>query len=182
MATHFMPGESYGQRSLVGCSPWGCRVGHNLATNTATTHSETQVSPRRWVFSICMNLHLGPPSPLLKLTIFMLLFIQRASHLSRLLHNTAGLLSFNSYDKMNWLVFVFGRIIQSPLIPSFFVSSSLFPELYTLQADSLLSGPPWKEALTKYQEHSTFPATLVTIFHWVFPNLGWGRLGTVRRR
>ena len=25
----FMPGESYGQRSLAGCSPWGRRVGHN---------------------------------------------------------------------------------------------------------------------------------------------------------
>ena len=31
MATHsvFLPGESYGQRSLVGCSPWCCRVGHD---------------------------------------------------------------------------------------------------------------------------------------------------------
>ena len=29
----FLPGESHGQRSLVGYSPWGCkRVGHNLAT------------------------------------------------------------------------------------------------------------------------------------------------------
>ena len=25
----FLPGESHGQRSLVGYSPWGCRVGHN---------------------------------------------------------------------------------------------------------------------------------------------------------
>ena len=27
MATHsvFLPGESYGQRSLVGYSPWGCK-------------------------------------------------------------------------------------------------------------------------------------------------------------
>ena len=24
----FLPGKSYGQRSLVGYSPWGCRVGH----------------------------------------------------------------------------------------------------------------------------------------------------------
>ena len=29
----FLPGESQGQRSLVGHSPWGCkRVGHNFAT------------------------------------------------------------------------------------------------------------------------------------------------------
>ena len=28
----FLPGKSYGQRSLVGYSPWGCkRVGHDLA-------------------------------------------------------------------------------------------------------------------------------------------------------
>ena len=27
MATHpvFLPGESHGQRSLAGCSPWGCK-------------------------------------------------------------------------------------------------------------------------------------------------------------
>jgi len=24
-----LPGESHGQRSLAGYSPWGCRVGHN---------------------------------------------------------------------------------------------------------------------------------------------------------
>ena len=24
------PGDSEGQGSLVHCSPWGCRVGHNL--------------------------------------------------------------------------------------------------------------------------------------------------------
>ena len=24
----FLPGESHGQRSLTGYSPWGCRVGH----------------------------------------------------------------------------------------------------------------------------------------------------------
>ena len=30
MATHSsVPGESHGQRSLAGYSPWGCRVGHN---------------------------------------------------------------------------------------------------------------------------------------------------------
>ena len=25
----FLPGESHGQRSLAGYSPWGCRVGHD---------------------------------------------------------------------------------------------------------------------------------------------------------
>ena len=35
MATHsvFLPRKSHGQRSLMGYSPWGPRVGHNLATN-----------------------------------------------------------------------------------------------------------------------------------------------------
>ena len=28
----FLPGEFHGQRSLVSCSPWGCRMGHSLAT------------------------------------------------------------------------------------------------------------------------------------------------------
>ena len=31
-----LPGESHGQRSLTGYSPWGHRVGHNWATNTVT--------------------------------------------------------------------------------------------------------------------------------------------------
>ena len=35
----FLPGEFHGQRSLVGCVPWGShRVGHNWATNTSTSH------------------------------------------------------------------------------------------------------------------------------------------------
>ena len=36
MATHssVVAGESHGQRSLAGCSPWGHRVGHDWATNT----------------------------------------------------------------------------------------------------------------------------------------------------
>ena len=32
--TIFLPGESHGQRSLVGYSPWDHRVRHNSATNT----------------------------------------------------------------------------------------------------------------------------------------------------
>ena len=30
--TVFLPGESNGQRSMVCCSPWGCRVRHDLVT------------------------------------------------------------------------------------------------------------------------------------------------------
>ena len=33
----FLPGESHGQRSLVGYSPWGCRVGHDWATSPHLT-------------------------------------------------------------------------------------------------------------------------------------------------
>ena len=34
MATHsvFLPGDSHGQKSLMGYSPWARRVGHDLAT------------------------------------------------------------------------------------------------------------------------------------------------------
>ena len=35
----FLPGKSHGQRSLVGYSPWGCRVRHDWVTNTHT-HTE----------------------------------------------------------------------------------------------------------------------------------------------
>ena len=34
-----LPGEFHGQRSLVGYSPWGCRVGHNGVTEH--THTKT---------------------------------------------------------------------------------------------------------------------------------------------
>ena len=45
----FLPGKSHGQRSLVGCSPWGCkRAGHDLATNTATLNTlNTGMVPRK---------------------------------------------------------------------------------------------------------------------------------------
>ena len=49
----FLPGESHGQRSLVGCSPWGCRVGNDwsdLAAAAAirtycTSESEKAMAP-----------------------------------------------------------------------------------------------------------------------------------------
>ena len=35
----FLPGKSYGQRSLAGYSPWGCKkVGHDLATKQQQPH------------------------------------------------------------------------------------------------------------------------------------------------
>ena len=35
----FLPGKSHGQRSLAGYSPWGHRVGHDLATKWQQKHS-----------------------------------------------------------------------------------------------------------------------------------------------
>ena len=46
MATHpvLLPGESLGQRSLVGYSSWGCRVGQDWATDTHMhTHNNYQM-------------------------------------------------------------------------------------------------------------------------------------------
>ena len=42
----FLPGESHGQRSLAGCHPWGCRVGHDFRTEHA--HS------LNWYSSLCI--------------------------------------------------------------------------------------------------------------------------------
>ena len=41
----FLPGKSHGQRSLVGYSPWGCRVRHNWVTkhHTAADQSRVQI-------------------------------------------------------------------------------------------------------------------------------------------
>ena len=48
----FLPGESYGQRSLVGYSPWGQRVRHDCVLAHAHTHTHTHththiISPRK---------------------------------------------------------------------------------------------------------------------------------------
>ena len=37
----FLPGKFYGQRSLVGYSPWGCGVGHDWACTCTHTHTHT---------------------------------------------------------------------------------------------------------------------------------------------
>ena len=50
----FLPGKFYGQRSLVGYSPWDHRVRHNWATNTHThTHTHTHKHTHR-CFSWCL--------------------------------------------------------------------------------------------------------------------------------
>ena len=47
----FLPGESHGQRSLAGCSPWGCkRIGHNLATQ-----QQQQKKPKCWYYVVLIN-------------------------------------------------------------------------------------------------------------------------------
>ena len=67
-----LPGESLGQRSLVGYSPWGCRVGHDWATHTHThthTHTDilgiTEMSRRRFslirVFWLCVPRQVSHP-------------------------------------------------------------------------------------------------------------------------
>ena len=33
-----LPGESHGQRSLVGCSPWDCKVRHDIVTKLPYFH------------------------------------------------------------------------------------------------------------------------------------------------
>ena len=45
MATHstILHGKLQGQRSLVGCSPWGRRVRRNSATEHASTHAHVGV-------------------------------------------------------------------------------------------------------------------------------------------
>jgi len=46
MATHFnmLPGESHGQRSLAGYSPWGCKSRMWLSMHARVTFSESQLS------------------------------------------------------------------------------------------------------------------------------------------
>ena len=47
----FLPGESHGQKSLVGYSPWGCkRGGHNL-----TTKQQQQIVRYKPLKYLCLN-------------------------------------------------------------------------------------------------------------------------------
>ena len=45
----FLPGETHGQRSLMGYSPWGCRVGHDLATKQQQPSSYLIKCPSAWI-------------------------------------------------------------------------------------------------------------------------------------
>ena len=52
----FLPGESQGRGSLVGCSPWGRRVGHdwcNLAAAAAFCSIDMSVVPVPYYFDYC---------------------------------------------------------------------------------------------------------------------------------
>ena len=40
----FLPGESHGWRSVVGCSPWGCRVGHDWSDLAAAADAYLELS------------------------------------------------------------------------------------------------------------------------------------------
>ena len=57
----FLPGKSHGQRSLVGCSPWGCRVRHDWVTNTylwliyRSRQMKSVQAPSLW-FSVCYTI------------------------------------------------------------------------------------------------------------------------------
>ena len=47
-----LPGESHGQRSLMGYSPWGRRVGHDCATKHSTSlWTQADASPLVFVFT-----------------------------------------------------------------------------------------------------------------------------------
>ena len=79
----FLPGESLGQRSLAGCSPWGHRVRHNLPTEHTHTHY-----PWKSVFS----------DPFSAIIILAVLLLQ--------LHTTAAYPFARSSVKAVWLPWV----------------------------------------------------------------------------
>ena len=56
----FLPGESHGRRSLVGCSPWGRTVGHDLsdaatATNDLYWHVRGRIQGSMWTSFFFFN-------------------------------------------------------------------------------------------------------------------------------
>ena len=81
----FLSGKSHGQRSLAGCSPWGCkRVGHNLATKEHT------------YVCVCICIYMGCPGSLLLCSGFLQLWqagatrqLQRSGFLLQWLPPTA---------------------------------------------------------------------------------------------
>ena len=61
----FLPGESQGQRSLLGYSPWGCRVRHDWATSLTHCESEVKVLVTQSCSTLC-NLRLLCPWKILQ--------------------------------------------------------------------------------------------------------------------
>ena len=51
MAPIFFPGESHGQRSLAGYSPWGCK---ELDVTEATYHAQREKNPIRKAAGKCL--------------------------------------------------------------------------------------------------------------------------------
>ena len=66
----FLPEKSHGQRSLEGCSPWLCRVGHAWAAEHAHTDTHTDTHTHTQFFSnlsfMCyLATFIGPTSSLI---------------------------------------------------------------------------------------------------------------------
>ena len=57
----FLPGESHAQRSLVGCSPWGCKSRTRLSDSTTTTTQSPKGSGARLVGLLCSMILLRNP-------------------------------------------------------------------------------------------------------------------------
>ena len=71
----FLPGESHGQRSLTGCSPWGCkkldtteRIAHSLCVFLCTSSNFLNWTPDSLIlaffsiFNICLRQFIFSPS------------------------------------------------------------------------------------------------------------------------
>ena len=50
----FLPGESHGQRSLVGYSPWGCKESDTTEWLSAHTHTHTRIHTHTQVVFVVM--------------------------------------------------------------------------------------------------------------------------------
>ena len=50
----FLPEKSHGQRSLGGCSPWLCRVGHARAAERARARAHTHTHTHTQSFSVIL--------------------------------------------------------------------------------------------------------------------------------
>ena len=54
----FLPGESHGQRSLVGYSPWGCKESDTTdVTEHACTHHNIFIYPKFWFHTLTLSFH-----------------------------------------------------------------------------------------------------------------------------